>query len=83
VVKDRTIGHLWARYLQIRGELSEPLGNEARRESEREAAQLRDRLVVNYSPLVKYSASRVGARVPRVLDQEDMISWGILGLLDA
>ena len=51
-MKDRTIGHLWARYLQIRGELSELLGNEARRESEREAAQLRDRLVVNYSPLV-------------------------------
>lgn len=82
-MKDRTIGHLWARYLQIRGELGESFGNEARRDSEREAAQLRDRLVVNYSPLVKYSASRVGARVPGVLDQEDIISWGILGLLDA
>lgn len=56
---------------------------EARREAERQEGQLRGRLVINYSPLVKYVASRVGARVPGAVEQEDMISWGILGLLDA
>lgn len=80
---ERTIGRLWARYLQVRGEPGESLKGKARQELDREAAQPRDRLVVNYSPLVKYSASRIGARVPGVVEQEDMISWGVLRLLDA
>lgn len=74
-------------YLEVRGRLGEESNqgskDEARLEMEREAGQLRDRLVVNYSPLVKYVASRVGARVPGVVEQEDMLSWGIFGLLDA
>jgi len=57
--------------------------NDTRKELERRANQLRDRLVVNYSPLVKYAASRVGARMTGTLDQEDLMSWGVLGLLDA
>ncbi|MDQ3636796.1 MAG: hypothetical protein M3426_02205, partial [Actinomycetota bacterium] len=84
---DRTVGRLWMRYLKVRGELlqsaSEGEKSEKYLEMEREAGRLRDRLVINYSPLVKYVASRVGARVPRVVEQEDMISWGVLGLLDA
>ncbi len=75
------------RYLKVRGELlqgaSEGEKSEEGLEMEREAGRLRDRLVINYSPLVKYVASRVGARVPGVVEQEDMISWGVLGLLDA
>lgn len=78
----RTVGRLWARYLKLRtGEGSS--NEEAWREAKRQENQLRDRLVVNYSPLVKYVASRVGARVPGAVEQEDMISWGVLGLLDA
>ncbi len=84
---DRTVGRLWMRYLKVRGELlqsaSEGEKSEEYLEMEREAGRLRDRLVINYSPLVKYVASRVGARVPGVVEQEDMISWGVLGLLDA
>ncbi len=84
---DRTLGRLWVRYLKVRGELlysaSEGERSEEWLEMEREAGRLRDRLVINYSPLVKYVASRVGARVPGVVEQEDMISWGVLGLLDA
>ncbi len=82
----RTVGRLWVQYLKIREELriGEGLSDEeARREAERQEGQLRGRLVINYSPLVKYVASRVGARVPGAVEQEDMISWGILGLLDA
>ena len=52
-------------------------------DTERQANQLRDRLVVNYSPLVKYVSSRIGARLTGTVDQEDMMSWGVLGLLDA
>jgi len=53
------------------------------RASAREARGLRDRLLVNYSPLVKYVAGRVSARMVGAVDQEDVISWGVLGLLDA
>ena len=82
----RTVGRLWTRYLKVRDELrtGERLpDDEMQREVERQAGQLRDRLIVNYSPLVKYVASRVGARVPGAVEQEDMISWGVLGLLAA
>lgn len=54
-----------------------------RRVAERMAKGLRDRLVVNYSPLVKYVAARVSSRMIGPLDQEDVVSWGLLGLLDA
>ena len=86
MVAGRTVGRLWTQYLKVREELRSGEGasdDEARREAERQEGQLRDRLVVNYSPLVKYVASRVGARVPGAVEQEDMISWGVLGLLSA
>lgn len=86
MVAGRTVGRLWTQYLKVRKELrsgERPSDDEARREAERQEGQPRDRLVVNYSPLVKYVASRVGARVPGAVEQEDMISWGVLGLLPA
>lgn len=80
----QTLGRLWSRYLSLRKEISDGArGGEGRRDAEHQVAQLRDRLVVNYSPMVKYVASRVGARMTSVVDLEDMISWGVLGLLDA
>jgi RNA polymerase sigma factor FliA len=85
-VTERTVRRLWKRYLEAREtiEANGKLPNGTMRsEAERESGQLRDRLVVNYSPLVKYVANRVGARVPGVVEQEDMVAWGVLGLLDA
>jgi RNA polymerase sigma factor FliA len=79
-----TIGRLWARYLEVREALKggrDPGGRMG--VTEREARGLRDRLVVNYSPLVKYVAGRISARMGGIVDQEDVVSWGILGLLDA
>jgi RNA polymerase sigma factor for flagellar operon FliA len=54
-----------------------------RRTAERELKGLRDRLVVNYSPLVRYVAGGISARMTGPLDREDVLSWGVLGLLDA
>ncbi|MGH9296980.1 MAG: FliA/WhiG family RNA polymerase sigma factor [Acidimicrobiales bacterium] len=45
--------------------------------------QSRDRLILHYSPLVKYVAGRVLSRVPDSVDQSDLVSYGILGLIDA
>jgi RNA polymerase sigma factor for flagellar operon FliA len=44
---------------------------------------LRDELIVNYSPLVKYVASRVAIGLPSNVEQSDLVSYGIFGLIDA
>jgi RNA polymerase sigma factor for flagellar operon FliA len=54
-----------------------------RRMAERELKGLRDRLVVNYSPLVKYVAGKVCARLSGPVDGEDVLSWGVIGPLNA
>lgn len=43
----------------------------------------RERLIVHYAPLVKYVAGRVRAGLPPQVDQGDLISDGIIGLMDA
>jgi RNA polymerase sigma factor for flagellar operon FliA len=43
----------------------------------------RDRLVVHYSPLVKYVAGRVRAGLPANVEQDDLISDGVMGLMGA
>jgi RNA polymerase sigma factor for flagellar operon FliA len=44
---------------------------------------VRDRLVVHYSPLVKYVAGRVRAGLPASVEQDDLISDGMMGLMGA
>ena len=44
---------------------------------------LRDQLIVHYSPLVKYVAGRVATGLPQNVDQADLVSYGIFGLIDA
>jgi RNA polymerase sigma factor FliA len=43
----------------------------------------RDQLILNYSPLVKYVAGRVGVGLPANIEQADLMSYGIFGLIDA
>ena len=43
----------------------------------------RDRLIVHYSPLVKYVAGRVSVGLPQNIEQADLVSYGIFGLIDA
>lgn len=40
-------------------------------------------LIATYAPLVKYIAHRLACRLPASIDVEDLISMGVLGLLDA
>ncbi len=46
-------------------------------------APLRERLILHYSPLVKYVAGRVGVGLPPNIEQADLVSYGIFGLIDA
>ncbi len=43
----------------------------------------RDRIIVHYSPLVKFVAGRVGAGLPSSVDSGDLVSAGVFGLIDA
>jgi RNA polymerase sigma factor for flagellar operon FliA len=45
--------------------------------------EARDRLIVHYSPLVKYVAGRVSVGLPQHIEQSDLVSYGIFGLIDA
>ena len=47
------------------------------------ASWARDQLILNYSPLVKYVAGRVAVGLPANIEQADLISYGIFGLIDA
>ena len=44
---------------------------------------LRDRLILTYAPLVKYVAGRLGSGLPAHVDEGDLISYGLLGLISA
>ncbi len=43
----------------------------------------RERLVVAYSPLVKYVAGRMASGLPAHVDEADLISYGLIGLINA
>jgi RNA polymerase sigma factor FliA len=66
-------------------ELDDPLEIERlwREYKERGSTTVRDQLIVHYSPLVKYVAGRVAVGLPQNVDQADLVSYGIFGLIDA
>jgi RNA polymerase sigma factor for flagellar operon FliA len=45
--------------------------------------EARERLILHYSPLVKFVAGRVAAGLPQNIEQADLVSYGIFGLIDA
>lgn len=47
------------------------------------APALRDQLIVNYSPLVKFVAGRVAVGLPANVEQADLVSYGVFGLINA
>ncbi len=44
---------------------------------------LRDRLILTYAPLVKYVAGRLGSGLPAHVEEADLVSYGLLGLMSA
>jgi RNA polymerase sigma factor for flagellar operon FliA len=47
------------------------------------SVELRNRLVLQYSPLVKYVAGRLRSRLPDTVEFADLVSDGIIGLMEA
>ncbi len=54
-----------------------------RRYKDDDDEQARERLVVAYSPLVKFIAGRMAAGLPSHVEESDLISYGLLGLIGA
>lgn len=48
-----------------------------------ESKAARDKLILSYSPLVKYVAGRVSTGLPANIEQTDLVSYGMFGLIDA
>ena len=48
-----------------------------------QSVDARNRLVLHYSPLVKYVAGRVSSGLPHNVEQTDLVSYGMFGLIDA
>ncbi len=72
---------LLARILsQVAGEDTHALWLEYRRTHDK---ALRDRLILTYAPLVKYVAGRLGSGLPAHVDDGDLVSYGLLGLIGA
>jgi RNA polymerase sigma factor FliA len=44
---------------------------------------IRDRLILTYAPLVKYVAGRLASGLPAHVDEGDLVSYGLLGLIAA
>src|SRR6185437_5208453 len=46
------------------------------------AAQ-KDKLILEYAPLIKFIAQKIAIRLPSNIELDDLISSGIIGLMDA
>ncbi|MEW6550403.1 MAG: sigma-70 family RNA polymerase sigma factor, partial [Spirochaetota bacterium] len=44
---------------------------------------IRDKLVEQYAPLVKYVAGKVAANLPNSVEYDDLVGYGVFGLFDA
>lgn len=44
---------------------------------------IRERLILKYAPLVRYMAGRIAIGLPPTVEIDDLISYGIFGLMDA
>ena len=46
-------------------------------------AALREELILQYAPLVKYVMGRLAISLPAIIDYEDILSFGTIGLIEA
>lgn len=62
---------------------SEVLAEAWRRFRDENDPAAREQLIVHYSPIVKFVASRLAAGLPSSVDTGDLVSAGVFGLMDA
>ncbi|GAB6089840.1 RNA polymerase sigma factor WhiG [Spirochaeta dissipatitropha] len=65
---------------QIAGKTEEELWREYRKAKD---PAIRDHLIRQYSPLVKYVAGKVAVGMPQNVEFDDLVGYGVFGLFDA
>jgi RNA polymerase sigma factor for flagellar operon FliA len=50
---------------------------------EKKALGTREEIITEYAPLIKYIAQKIAARLPANIELDDLISSGVIGLMDA
>jgi RNA polymerase sigma factor for flagellar operon FliA len=45
--------------------------------------KVKDEIILEYAPLVKYIAQKIASRLPSNIEVDDLISCGVIGLMDA
>ena len=46
-------------------------------------SKTKDEIIIEYAPLIKYIAQKIAARLPANVELDDLISCGVIGLMDA
>ncbi len=46
-------------------------------------AEQKDKLIMEYAPLIKFIAQKIAVRLPSSIELDDLISSGVIGLMDA
>lgn len=44
---------------------------------------IKDQIIIEYAPLIKYIAQKIASRLPSNIELDDLISCGVIGLMDA
>jgi len=63
--------------------VDDELGQHWHRFKSTDEEEAREKLILHYAPLVKYVASRVATGLPASVEQADLVSYGMFGLIDA
>ena len=45
--------------------------------------KIKNEIIVEYAPLIKYIAQKIASRLPSNIELDDLISCGVIGLMDA
>jgi RNA polymerase sigma factor FliA len=45
--------------------------------------ELKDEIIIEYAPLIKFIAQKIASRLPANIELDDLISCGVIGLMDA
>ena len=46
-------------------------------------SEQKDKLIMEYAPLIKFIAQKIAVRLPSHIELDDLISSGVIGLMDA
>lgn len=67
----------------LEGELMTNLAKKYKSTQPQVTKRLKDQLILDYSPLIKFIAHKIAIKLPANIELDDLISAGVLGLIDA